>query len=131
MKKYTLLIAILILTITSCQESKNKAFERAAEEYTKYCPREIDSFTQIDSMVYNSHSNTNTYYYTITGDADNSDSIRNIIDAQREMIIEGIISSIDLKPYKDFGTTFEFIYSSRKVPSMHFSIRVSPDIYQK
>lgn len=129
MKKYLFLLMTSLIVITSCQKSKEKVFEEWAKDYTKHCPVILDEFTRVDSMVYFPLTNTNCYYYTVTGSMDNADSIRNNKEELIKSLTDGVINSINLKPYKDYHTTLEYIYYSSKTKKELLKIAVTPQMY--
>lgn len=130
MKKYLFLLIASLTVITSCQKSKEKVFEEWAKDYTKHCPVTLDKFTRVDSMIYFPQTNTNCYYYSVMGSMDNADSIRYNRDELMESLTDGIINSIDLKPYKDYHTTLEYIYYSDKTKKELLKITVTPKMYK-
>ena len=70
MKKILSAVCLTVLTLTSCQQAKQKVFEIASQEVNKQCPMTIDEMTRMDSTSYTGGDNTFTYYYTLTGTAD-------------------------------------------------------------
>lgn len=121
---------ILPVCLVSCRESKEKMFERAAREQTAKCPRTINEFTRLDSVVYLSGKNINQYYYTLTGAADDAGSIRENESEMKQALKNEVINSMDLKEYKDFHTTFEYIYHSQKDQSVLWKIQLTPQAYK-
>lgn len=130
MKKYLFLLIISLMAMTSCQKSREEVFEEWAKSYTKkHCPVLIDEFTRMDSMVYFPLTNTHSYYYAVTGSMDNADSMRNDKEELTKSLTDGVINSIDFKPYKDYHTTLEFIYYSDKTKKEMLKIAVTPQMY--
>lgn len=130
MKKYLFLLITFLFVMTSCQKSKEKVFKEWAVNYTKrHCPENIDEFTRLDSIVYFPSTNTNSYYYTVMGSMDNADSLQNNRKELQQSRTEGVINSIDFKPYKDYHTTIEFIYNSGKTKKELLKIAVTPEMY--
>ena len=70
MKKIITAVCLTVLVLTSCQQAKQKVFEIASQEVNKQCPMTIDEMTRMDSTSYTGGDNTFTYYYTLTGAAD-------------------------------------------------------------
>ena len=70
MKKIILGACAVLFTLASCQQAKQKVFELAAEQVNKQCPITVDEMTRMDSTTYSGKDNTFTYFYTLSGQAD-------------------------------------------------------------
>lgn len=132
MKKIFFALSIItFVTVLSCkQASMPEVFKRYAEEQTQKCPVVIEKFIVLDSVIYSINRNTNSYYYTLSGEFDDTsyiDSNQNELAAE---IIKGVQNSTDLKIYKDFNVSFEYIYHSESTKNEILKIEVSPDMYQ-
>ena len=74
-KLYILLLIGAVLT--ACQESFEDRCEREAKDFTtKKCPAQINLNTRIDSMTFDKRTLTVSYYYTMSGSADNAMAIK-------------------------------------------------------
>lgn len=129
MKKVILLATTIGLLLTACQESREKTFERLAKEYTAKCPQQVGDGVRVDSMKYNKKSNTNSYYYTLSGTIDCTDSIAKKRETMESAMIEAVRGSVELKEYKDFKTTIEYIYFSDKTKKELLHISVDAKLY--
>lgn len=114
MKRTILYTFITALCLTACHEPKKDAFERLAKDFTTKCPQQVAENIRIDSMIYNKLSNTNSYYYTLSGSMDCADSITKKRPSMENAMIAAVRGSVDLKEYKDYKTTIEYIYFSEK-----------------
>lgn len=65
---------------------KAKVFEIASQEVNKQCPMTIDEMTRMDSTNYTDGDNTFTYYYTLTGTADDP----TIAEATQKQLTESL-----------------------------------------
>lgn len=130
MKKIVLFTAGILLILSSCQESREKSFERLAKEYTAKCPVILGSGIRVDSMKYDSKTNTNSNYYTLYGAIDSPDSIQKNRQYMESSMIAAVRNSIDLKEYKDFNTTIEYVYFSDKSKKELFRIAIAPRLYK-
>ncbi len=130
MKKELLFAAGILFFFISCQESRDKAFERLAKEYTAKCPIPLGAGIRVDSMVYDSKTNTNSNYYTISGNIDSTDSIQKNKQYMESSMIAAVRNSLDLKEYKDFNTTIEYIYFSERSKKELLRIAISPRLYK-
>lgn len=130
MKKIALLGAGILFIFSSCQESKEKAFERLAKEYTAKCPIELSEGIRVDSMKYDPKTNTNTNFYTLSGGIDSPDSIQKNKQYMERSMIAAVKNSLDLKDYKDFNTTIEYIYFSGTTKKELYRIAIGPGLYK-
>ena len=126
MKKIIFALISLTLLVTSCQESKKEKFEREAKELTKECPITYSPYVQLDSMVYLPERNINKYYYTVSGQMDNEKAIR---DSEKDIVGE-VSNSVELKEYKDFNTSIEYIYRSAQNGQILYKVMVTPEEYK-
>ena len=117
MKKTFLLslFSILVLvSLSSCQESKGERFKREAQEFTKTkCPSvSADGVIRTDSMVFhNDGTNDMIYYYTILDESSEAVLIRNMASVEAELR-RGIINSVDMRHQKEANLNFIYIYRS-------------------
>ncbi|WP_321517127.1 hypothetical protein [uncultured Bacteroides sp.] len=130
MKKIVLFAAGILLFFASCQESREKTFERLAKEYTAKCPVALGVGIRVDSMKYNIKTNTNSNYYTLSGNIDSPDSIQKNKAYMESSMIAAVRNSVDMKEYKDFNTTIEYVYFSDKNKKELFRIAVGPKLYK-
>ena len=116
MKKLLLIFAAALLLLpVGCkkQRSTKEAFKMEAEMITeKYCPRQIEEGIMFDSTTYSIEENALRYYYTMSAPYNNEEVIKSGRPKFREGLKAQIMSSIDLKKYKDEGVTFYYIYFS-------------------
>ncbi|WP_455586342.1 hypothetical protein [Bacteroides sp.] len=130
MKKIISAICVAVLTLTSCQQAKQKVFEAASQQVNKQCPMTIDEVTRMDSTGYTGSDNTFTYYYTLTGAADNAD-IAEATQKHLEENLPGIIKTTDdLKMYRDMDVAMEYVYLSDKTHEELFRVKITPDMYK-
>jgi len=131
MKKLALISAgLLLLLFNSCQEPREKTFEKLAKEYTAKCPVTIGEGIRIDSMIYNPKTNTNSNYYTLSGRIDSPDSIQKKKQYMKDSMIDAVRNSLDLKEYKDFKTTIEYIYFSESTKKELFRVSIDANMYK-
>ncbi len=111
MKKivYTLLAACLL---TACQESFEDRCAREAKEFTqKKCPAQINHNTVIDSMTFDKQTLTVSYYYTLSGNADNAMAIQQT--NPREMLLKEVKNSTALSGAREHGYNIRYVYRSQ------------------
>lgn len=133
MKKYLFIFA-LSLMVSACDfEDFDKRSEREAKEFTeKQCPRKVDKFTTLDSMIYDIPTKTLEYYYTLSGDLDN-DSIftLGIWNDFQQMLLEDVTNSVELKRYKEHNVNFSYRYFSEKTRKLKYEAYFSQEDYKK
>lgn len=115
MKKF-LLLAVISLGLSSCQQSLEERCAEEAKKYTqKNCPAKIDEFTVMDSMTFDTPTHTLKYYYRLTGTAD-----REVLEQERmrKALLDALKNSTSMKAYKDAGYNFEYSFRSEKAPEV-------------
>ena len=120
MKKILSAVCLAVLTLTSCQQAKQKVFEIASQEVNKQCPMTIDEMTRMDSTNYTGGDNTFTYYYTLTGTADDP----TIAEATQKQLTESLPEIIEM------GVTMLYVYLSDKTHEELFRVKITPDMYK-
>ena len=112
MKKICFFIVAALLA-TACQESLEKRCEREAREYTeKHCPTPVGKNIVLDSMTFDKNTHTIQYAYTLSGEIDDSTIVNN--SKPRELLLQEVKNSTNLKLYKEAGYSFTYTYYSAK-----------------
>ncbi|WP_291587696.1 hypothetical protein [Bacteroides sp.] len=130
MKKLLSAVCLTVLTLTSCQQAKQKVFEIASQEVNKQCPMTIDEMTRMDSTSYTGGDNTFTYYYTLTGTADDPAIAETTQKQLAESLPEIIKNTDDLKIYREMDVTMLYVYLSDKTHKELFRVKITPDLYK-
>lgn len=131
MKNRMLILSLAaFVCLISCRESKEKVFERVAVQMTKKCPLVINEFTRLDSVIYLPNGNINQYYYTLLGNADDAQSIEANRGKMESVLINEISNSLDMREYKEYHTTMEYIYYSDKNQSELLRLKITPEQYK-
>lgn len=116
MKLNIICAAALAVAFASCQESLEDRCEREAREYTaKKCPAPVGENTVIDSVAFNRGTHTVSYYYTLSGPADNKEAVEAV--NPRANLLQEIRNSTQVKAYKEAGYSFNYVYRSKSNPS--------------
>ena len=106
-----LFIIVSALLITSCQETLEQRCAREAKEYSeKHCPAPIAKGVTVDSMSFDVATHTLTYSYTLSGVVDDPAVISR--NNPREDMLQQLKNATAMKPYKDAGYNFRYIYYS-------------------
>lgn len=104
------------LLCASCQESFDERCVRESREFTqKYCPKSVDDGIVLDSATYDAAARTYSYWYALSGRLDKDDvreELRRRSGELKERVLRSLRNSIELKPYKDEGISFSYVYVS-------------------
>ena len=119
----TLLFACLAATVLACRhETLDEKICRQTRDFTQQsCPRPMDPYTVLDSMVYVPGTRTMSYHYSMSGKMDTS-SVYN--EAMKDMFYTDLLDNIRQNPglneLKEHGVTFRYVYSSGKDASTEY-----------
>ncbi len=130
MKKYIGIMAILLL-FAACQESVDERLKREAQEFTeKQCPRKMMEGIMLDSMSYNVEKRTMQYYYTLSGDMDSQQRVDEVSPHFKEVLLQGIRNSVEIKKAKEEGVSFNYKYLSASTGGVLLDITYKKEDYQ-
>ena len=118
--------------LSSCTESFEDRCRREAREYTeKQCPRRLDDFITIDSMVYVEQPQGFAYYYTVNDEGMETDSIPDEIKEQfiNEMR-QRVRNDLNIKSYKEKGFTFTYKYVFQATGDVFVEATFGPEDYK-
>lgn len=130
MKRNLLILSIVLSAFTSCQQAKIKVLELSAEQTNKECPMVIDEVTQMDSTAYDAATNTFSYYYTLSGVADDPSMAETMKSKLEESVPEMIKQTEELKMFREMEVTMDYIYLSKQTKEKLFTVTVIPDQYK-
>lgn len=109
---------------------KQKVFELAAEQVNKQCPITVDEMTRMDSTTYSGKDNTFTYFYTLSGKADDPTMSEQLKKSLEETLPETIKNTEEMKVYRESDVTIKYIYLSGKTKEELIQVTVTPDMYK-
>lgn len=112
---YIAALLLILLMVTSCQESKRDRIEREAREFTqKNCPRaEFDDLIILDSLVFHNDGSDNfTYYYSIHDDSAAMAEITAKYDDLYAALLTAVRNSVDLRHIKAEGLNIIYSYNN-------------------
>lgn len=130
MKKIILGACAVLFALASCQQAKQKVFELASEQVNKECPMTIDEMTTLDSTNYAGEGNMFTYFYTLSGAADDSTIVEQMKAELEKTLPETIKNTEDMKVYRESNVTIKYVYLSQKNKQELLQITVTPDMYK-
>ena len=126
-KIYTILMMTALLA--ACQETLEERADRESREYTeKHCPTPIAYQVTMDSMTFDKVSHTLGYNYSLSGTLDDSTYLQQ--NNPREMLLQQVKNSTNLKMYKDAGYSFRYVYHSEKNKATLFDVTFKQNDYQ-
>jgi hypothetical protein len=115
--------------LAACQETLEERADRESREYTeKHCPTPIAYQVTMDSMTFDKVSHTFGYHYSLSGTLDDSTYLQQ--NNPREMLLQQVKNSTNLKMYKDAGYSFRYVYHSEKNKATLFDVTFKQNDYQ-
>lgn len=118
MKKIITLLGLALLMV-ACQESLQDKAAKECREYTETkCPTPVVNNTRLDSLVFDRSTNTLHYYYSLSGQADNAQVIRQQQKQLRNILLSALKAEASIKNYKDAGFNFRYTYHSTVHPKV-------------
>ncbi len=132
MNRFLILICSAAL-LTACNRlSLDDKIYQQTRDYTKTsCPKRMDQYTVLDSMVYVSASRTMVYHYSVSDKMD-VDSVytTQMIDLFDTNLLNNVRQNPGLNELKEHAVTFHYIYSSQTNGKEYMSFTYTPDKYQ-
>ena len=121
MKRKIYPILMMTALLASCQETLEERAARESRDYTeKHCPAPVAYQVTMDSMTFDKVSHTFGYYYSLSGTLDDSAYIKQ--NNPRDMLLQQVKNSTNLKMYKDAGYGFRYVYMSTKNKATLFDV---------
>ena len=121
-----------LISLISCTESFEDRCRREAREYTaRQCPRLVDTYIVLDSMVFDESPIGFSYYYTVQGDLDNPDLLTDELMAEfKEAVLASLRKDISLKNFKERGFVFSYHYFSASTGELFTEVSFKPEEYR-
>ena len=132
MMKQILSILALFLVMACNHESKDERISRQAREFTKTsCPKPMDEYTVLDSLVYVPDGKVMTYYYSVSDRMD-TDSVYDskMLDVFHTSLLSNIRQNTGLLELKEHSVTFKYVYSSSTNDKIYMSYIFAPCDYK-
>ena len=134
MKRLLTILCLGAILLGGCKrESKDERFRREYEQFTlKECPKDMNPYPRMDSLCYDIESRTLTEYYTVSDLLDN-DSLytEEVIEDYRTNLLKELKGSIQMKPQKDEGINFSYLYRSITSGKELLEVTFTPEDYGK
>ncbi len=129
-----ILSACAIMLVAACKrESLDDKIFRQTQEFTKNsCPKQMDKYTILDSMVYHPTGRVMVYHYSVSDKMD-VDSVytSSMIDLFDTNLLNNICQNPGLNELKQHAVTFRYIYSSKTRDVEYMSFTYAPEDYTK
>jgi len=121
--------ATAVLLLTACQETLQERCQRECETYTrKNCPARIDATTLIDSLTFESATETIHYWYTLCGRADSVGLLSR--KTVRQLLVTQLRNTTSMRGYMEAGYNFAYTYHSESRPQLVlFEEKLTADDY--
>ncbi|WP_163216973.1 hypothetical protein [Bacteroides sp. 224] len=103
---------------------------KIAVEMSKSCPKMMDEFTRLDSVVSPKNSRNIKYCYTLSGINEDSLDLNAVHSNLREVIITGIKTSKDMKYLKKHDVVFDYLYFGKNKKKL-MEIKILPTEYKE
>jgi hypothetical protein len=115
--------------LTACQETLEERGAREARDYTeKHCPAPVAPQVVMDSMTFDKATHTFGYYYTLDGVLDDSANLQR--NSPRDLLLNQVRNTTNLKLYKEAGYRFRYVYhSTRNKGAVLFDATFGPKDY--
>ncbi len=124
-------LALVLLSCHRQQTFDDKTLADIRDFNDREAPKQMDPVTTLDSMGYQQEDRTLTYFYTLSGMADDPSVLTDeIVQAQQEALLENLRVSIQLKPYKEQGISFEYLYYSQTTGQLLMRYLFTADDYE-
>lgn len=126
------LLALSMLFVACLQESADERIRRQAREFTRTsCPKPMDAYTTLDSLVYDIEHRTMLYHYSLSGRMD-ADSIytSEMLNVFHEDLMDNICRNTGLIELRQHGVTFRYIYVSSTTGREYMSFIFRPEDYR-
>ena len=130
MKKLFSEHALFFSRLLLANRPNKKFYELAAEQVNKQCPITVDEMTRMDSTTYSGKDNTFTYFYTLSGQADDPTMSEQLKKSLEETLPETIKNTEEMKVYRESDVTIKYIYLSGKTKEELIQVTVTPDMYK-
>lgn len=108
--------AVLLSIGIGCQRKPVpvRQFLRLAEETNRNCPQRLNETITLDSTRYDEVQNAVFYYYTASGILDDPHYMQQNQIPFQQILQEAIDNSVEMKDYREYGTTFHYVYFSTR-----------------
>lgn len=135
-KTYRLLlftaITIFVAALPACNHaSLEDRAEKEARDYTeRYCPTPVQNMQRTDSIGFDRHTHTFSYYYRLNSAADNSQAIKKVRNKIKSALLSELKGNTGSKAYKEQGYNFRYVLRSEKTKEILYEVTFSEKDYK-
>lgn len=129
---FSTLFLLTISTISCLHENIHERIARQTSDFCRAsCPKQMDNYTVLDSMVYNPSETTMSYYYSVSEKLDN-DSVYNdiFINVFYTDLLNNLNDNIGLIELKKNNVHFRYIYYSSTSKKIYMNFMFKPEDYK-
>ncbi len=127
--KILLLSIVTVAFFSSCKESNQKILDQIAIEANKQCPKAMDDFTIMDSIV-SKPGNQLHYYYTIAVDSIPEDIDKNTYTLEaKQLILNNLKNNVAIKPLITRNIIFVHRYNDKR-GNLFIQVNITPEDYK-
>lgn len=116
MKKATIIIAAFgLITLSGCQSGRNRQaqkFSQMARSINQSCPQRMSETIRLDSTNYDEKNNVMSYFYSVSGELDDTAYMSARYDTFKQALQEAIDNSMEMEEYRNYGTSIRYVYFS-------------------
>lgn len=125
-------MASVMMTAVSCQESLEDRAAREDKEYTeKFCPTPPENNVITDSLVFDKKTRTQYYYITFVGDNDNEELINKFKPQLREGLRDQLLNNPQTQAYRDAGFNFAYICRSQSTGRILLDLKYTKEDFRR
>ena len=132
MKNLVLSFLAISMLVSCNRESKDEKISRQAREFTEAsCPKPMDEYTMLDSLVYDTEGRIMKYHYSMSGKMDTS-SVYNseMLALFHANLLNNIKQNMGLVELKKHGVTFSYSYTSSTNSTKYMNFVFTPKDYK-
>ena len=133
--KKILIVSVCFLSIISSSCKHEGIHERIAwqsREFTeRSCPKRMDTYTVLDSIVYAKEDKTMSYYYSVSDKLDNDSIYTDVfLNVFHTDLLNNLRDNIGLVELKQNYVRFKYIYYSSTSKKEYMLFCFEPEMYR-
>ena len=132
MKKSILSILLMPLLVSCNHETTDERIKRQTQEFTQSsCPKPMDKYTMLDSLVYDIDGRVMRYHYSMSGLMDTVSAYTSEMEALfHANLLDNIRQNTGLIELKEHGVTFKYSYHSSTGTIKYMDFTFTPEDYR-
>ena len=132
MKNIIRSILIMSLLVSCNHETMDEKIKRQAQEFTESsCPKPMDKYTMLDSLVYTPDVRMMCYHYSVSRLMDTTSVYTSeMLDIFHGNLLDNIRSNTGLIDLKRHGITFRYRYTSSTDTTEYMNFIFTPEDYR-